>query len=544
MPQLFPTSRRVDPRAHELADGLSDEAWYARTVTFASSGKVWLVGAGPGDPGLITVKGLQLLATADVVLYDALSHPALLAHARADAELRDVGKRGGKLSPDQVWITDQLIELAHSGKRVVRLKGGDSYLFARGAEEAEALVLAGVEFEVVPGLSSPIGTSAYAGISLTHRELSSSVTFITGSDKAGKEWSDEAWRKLATATDTICILMGMRRIREIAAALVAGGRAASTPAAVIQWGARPQQRVLTSTLQHLADAVVEAGFGNPAVVVVGEVVSLRETLNWYEKKPLFGRRILVPRAQQQAAETAELIRSLGAEPVLFPVIEVVVPADLEPLQRAVRELSQYDWVVFTSANGVEHFWTELERQGRDARAFGNAQLAVIGPKTAAALAEHGLRADVCATEFVGEELARAILSRRGGGGRVLIPRALRAREELPEMLHAGGLQVTVAPAYETRPIAGERAAELRALFTSGEVDTVLFTSSSTVQSTVEALGAEAADVLRQLCVASIGPITSATAQSLGIGVDVTARVYTVAGLLEALAESKPVRAPS
>jgi uroporphyrinogen III methyltransferase / synthase len=506
----------------------------------AATGKVWLVGAGPGDPGLITVKGLQLLAQADVVLYDALSHPALLAHAAPGAELRDVGKRGGKLSPDQIWITDQLIELALAGKRVVRLKGGDSYLFARGAEEAEALVAAGVEFEVIPGLSSPVGTSTYAGIPLTHRDLSSSVTFITGSDKAGEEWSDDAWRKLATATDTICILMGMRRIAEITRAIIAGGRAPSTPAAVVQWGARPQQRVVTATLERIAHVAREAGLGNPAVIIIGEVVSMRETLNWFEKKPLFGQRILLPRAEHQAAETAAQIRDFGAEPVLFPVLEMVEPEDRAALPAAVAELSSYDWVLFTSANGVERFWAELDRQHKDARAFASAKVGVIGPKTAQALSAHGVRADVCAKEFVGESLARAIQT-AGGGKRVLLPRAQRAREALPELLRGSGYQVTVVPAYETRSIAPARAEELKRLLADGEVDTVLFTSSSTVESVCDALGSEAARLLSRVQLASIGPVTSATAAGLGLEMDVTAEVYTVPGLLQALATARALR---
>jgi uroporphyrinogen III methyltransferase/synthase len=259
-------------------------------------GKVWLVGAGPGDPSLITVRGLEALGQADVVLYDALSHPALLDACRADAELRNVGKRGGSVSPSQAWITEQLIELARAGRCEVRLKGGDPMLFARGAEEAEDLAAAGIPFEIVPGLSSPVAAAAYAGIALTHRDLSSSVTFITGSDKAGVDWTPDAWRRIATATETLCVLMGMRRIDEITAALVSGGRPPETPAAVIQWGARPEQRVLVSTLGAIAADTRREGLSNPAVIVVGDVVSLREKIRWYDRKPLFGKRILVPRA--------------------------------------------------------------------------------------------------------------------------------------------------------------------------------------------------------------------------------------------------------
>lgn len=495
------------------------------------------MGAGPGAPDLITVRGQTLLSRADAVLHDALSHPALLALAKPTAELRDVGKRGGSHNPSQAWITEQLIELARSGKDVVRLKGGDSFLFARGAEEAEALAQAGIPFEVVPGLSSPVGTSAYAGIPLTHRDLSSSVTFITGSDRQGKEWSDKAWLKLATATDTLCILMGMRRIAEICDALIRGGRDPQTPAAVIMWGARPDQVVCQAPLSKLARAVAERGLTNPAVIIVGEVVALREQLNWFENKPLFGRRILVPRPAHQAGETARAIRERGAEAIVYPVIEICDPPQPGRLLGAVRDIQDYDWVLFTSANGVDRFFQALHHQGYDSRRLGSVRIAVIGPRTAAALGPFGVVADLVADEFVGEGLARAVLE-VATHGRVLLPRALEARDELPSALKRAGLTVDVVPAYETRSISAERALGLRRILERREVDTVIFTSSSMVRSTVEALGASAVTILEQVHVASIGPITSATAAGLGVQVGTTAAVYTVAGLLDALSERR------
>jgi uroporphyrinogen III methyltransferase / synthase len=498
-------------------------------------GKVWLVGAGPGDPDLITVRGRDLLEQADTVLYDALSHPALLAYCRVGADLRNVGKRGGTQSPDQTWITQQLVELARSGKRVVRLKGGDSFLFARGAEEAEALAEAGIEFEVVPGLSSPVATSAYAGIPLTHRELSSSVTFITGSDRAGEAWSDVAWKKLATATDTLCILMGMRRLREITQAIQEGGRGPETPVAVIQWGARPEQRVLVSTLAAVAEDVKAQGFANPAVVVVGEVVRLREQLAWFERSPLFGKRVLIPRAEHQAALTAKAVRRWSADPVVLPVIEMVEPPDRAPLERAVARLQSYQWVLFTSQNGVERFFAELSRQGGDTRRLGNAHIGAIGQKTAAALERHSIRADLVATEFIGEALARELIEKHEGTpGRVLVPRALVARDALPEALRKHGFEVDVVAAYETRGVAREKREALCAAFEDGRIDAALFTSSSTVENTVAALGEKAGELLGRVAVASIGPVTSGTLQRLGVRCDVTAAVYTVDGLLEAL----------
>ncbi len=497
-----------------------------------SAGKVWLVGAGPGDPGLVTVRGLELLEQADVVLYDRLAHSALLDLCTT-RDKRDVGKRFGQESPNQAEITAQLIELARAGKRVVRLKGGDPFLFARGSEEATELARAGVPFEVVPGISSPVGTAAYAGISLTHRDLSSSVTFITGSDKAGKHWSPESWKKLATATDTLCVLMGMRRIEEITRALMDGGRAAETPAAVIRWGARPEQQVVSATLGTIAAEARAAGAKNPAVIVVGDVVRLREQLRWYDSRPLFGKRILVPRPLEQARATAGAIRERAAEPVVFPVIELCDPPDPAPLERAARELGGYDWVLFTSANGVDRFFAALSRAGRDARAFAEAKIGVIGPKTAKALERYGLSADLVAEEYVGEGLARAIRE-RGVARRVLIPRALVARDTLPAMLREEGAEVDVVPAYQTRPVDAERARELVRRFEDGAIDVAIFTSSSTVSSLCALLGDRAAELLGRVTVGSIGPVTTGTADKLGIRVDVTATEYTVAGLLDAL----------
>jgi uroporphyrinogen III methyltransferase/synthase len=495
-------------------------------------GKVWLIGAGPGDPELITARGLRVLGEADAVLYDALSHPALLDHCRPDAELRNVGKRGGLNNPSQSWITQQLIELAHAGKRVARLKGGDPLLFARGAEEAEALRAAGIDFEIVPGVSSPVAAAAYAGISLTHRDLSSSVTFITGSDKEGVEWTPDAWQRLATATDTICVLMGMRRIDEIARALVAGGRSPETPAAVVQWAARPEQRVLVSSLGRVAAEAHREHFTNPAVIVVGEVVALREALRWYDRRPLFGKRILVPRAAEQSKETALAIREASANAVPFPVIEIVAPPDPEPLRRAAGELSSYDWVLFTSANGVHRFFAELSRQGRDARAFGAAKIGVIGPGTGAAVERYGVRPDVMASEFLGEGLAREIAYR--GVGRVLVVRALVARDALPTLLRESGAVVDVVAAYETRVVSRERGEALRRAFDAREIDVALFTSSSTVSATVALLGDGARALLSGVTVAAIGPITAKTLADVGIRVDVVAATFTIAGLIDAL----------
>jgi len=493
-------------------------------------GKVYLVGAGPGDPGLITVRGWEVLARAEVVLYDALAHPALL-EACPNADKRHVGKRYGEESASQDAINRMLVELSREGKQVVRLKGGDPLLFARGAEELSALHEAGIPFEIIPGVSSPVAASAYSGIPLTHRDLSSSVTFITGSDREGKEWSPESWLKLSTATDTICVLMGMRRIEQIMAAIIAGGRSPDTQAAVVQWAARPEQRVVIGTVATIAALARAAQVANPAVIIVGEVVGLRDQLGWFDNRPLFGKSLLVPRPAEQGRITAAAVRARGARPVLLPAIEIRKPADPAPLAQAIAGLGSFDWVLFTSANGVERFMAALTESGLDARAFAGARLGVIGPKTAAALARFGLLADASADEFVGEGLARAVLA-RGVPKRVLLARALVARDALPDMLRRAGAHVEVVPVYET--VAADAGAALRKTFEQREVDVVLFTSSSTVSAVVDALGADARELLARVKVASIGPITSRTLSEHGIAVDVAASAFTVEGMLDAL----------
>lgn len=497
-------------------------------------GKVWLVGAGPGDPGLITWRGMRILQSCDVVLHDALSHPALLELC-PEAEIVDVGKRFGEPSAPQPEITRRLIELARAGKRVVRLKGGDPLLFARGAEEALALAEAGVPFEIVPGIASPVAASAYAGISLTHRDLSSSVTFITGSDREGLEWSPEAWRKLATATGTICVLMGMRRIEAIAQAIVDGGRDAGTPVAVVQWAAHPRQQVIEGTLADIATRVREAGVTNPAIILVGDVVTLRRSMAWFDTQPLFGKRILVPRPAHQAQETARAIRDRAAEPLLAPAIEIGPSPDPQRLRRAAREAGRYDWVIFTSVNGVECFFRALAEEKLDARAFGSARLAVIGPRTEQALRARGLLADRVASEYVAEALVESLLDAQQGRplGRVLLARAKVARDVVPERLRAAGAEVDVVAAYETHAVSGAAAERMGELVRTS-ADIVLLTSSSMAQSLVAALGPDAATCLENVVVACIGPVTADTARALGVRVDVVAQTYTVDGLLDSL----------
>ncbi len=505
------------------------------------AGKVYLVGAGPGDPSLITLRGVAALGVADVVLYDALAHPALLQHAREGAELRNVGKRYGEESFSQEAINAELVNLAQAGKVVARLKGGDPLLFARGAEELETLANAGIPFEIIPGIPSPTGAAAYAGISLTHRDLSSSVAFITGTESPGKERTAHDWSKLATATQTLCVIMGMKRLAEITAALIAHGRDPATPAAAVQWGTWSRQKVVEGTVLDIAERAAAARIVNPAVVVIGAVASLRARMKWFDQQPLFGRRIVVTRPEHQAEDMARQLRAKGAEAVVVPAITIAPPPEPARLEAALGVLGSYDLVAFTSANGVDCVFEALSRQRRDARAFGGALVAAIGPGTEAALSRRAIVADVVAAEFRGEGLAEAILAAlgrhpapAGKRQRVLILRALTARDALPAALRSADVEVDIVAAYETK------AAPLGALQTlvrdleTGAIDAVTFTSGSTVRELVRALGPRARELLGGTTIAAIGPVTADVAQDEALRVDVVASEYTVAGLIDAL----------
>ena len=495
-------------------------------------GKVYLVGAGPGDPGLLTVRGAELIGLADVVVYDALVHPSVVDRAPPGAERVYVGKRGGRRSHGQAEINALLVELAGRHEVVVRVKGGDPFVFGRGGEEAEALVDGGVEFEVVPGITAGIAAPAYAGIPVTHRGLSSSVLFVTGHEDPTKSESDLDWARLARAAGTLVCFMTVRRVGDNLARIVAAGRAPDTPAAVIEWATYARQRTVVGTLATLEARMAEAGIGSPALVVVGDVVGMRERLGWYEARPLFGRRIMVTRARAQAGRFVHALEDLGAEVVQAPTIRIAEPEDPEPLRRAVREIDSFAWVVFTSANAVEHFWRELRASGRDTRALAGVSLCAIGPATAAAIEAQGARADLVPGEYVAEAVADALTTETAlPGTRVLLPRADIARETLPALLAARGAEVVDVPAYRTVP--DDAAAEaVRAELRRGRIDAITFTSSSTVRNFVDLFGRDVGAAR----VASIGPITSATARELGLEVDVQAKEHTVPGLVAALRE--------
>jgi uroporphyrinogen III methyltransferase/synthase len=498
---------------------------------------VYLLGAGPGDPELITLRARRRLSEADVVLYDALVHPDLLQHCRPDAELVFVGKRAGRSSERQADINRRMLAEAQAGRTVARLKGGDPYLFGRGSEEAEYLAAAGVDFEVVPGVPSPLAAAAYAGVSLSHRELASSIAYVTATESEQKDQSAHDWQKLATATQTLVIFMGVRKIDSLMQLLVAHGRSPECPAAVIQSASLPSQRTVIGTVATIARLAREAGLGMPALTVVGEVLRLRDPLRWYERQPLFGKRVLITRAEGQARAMAQRVRDAGAEPVLAPAIRIAPPTDPEPLRRAAAGVGEYDWIVFTSANGVTLFFRALAALGGDTRRLGRARVAAIGPATAEQLHTHGVVPDAMPDQYRGEAVAEAILAHHDGSMRglaVLLPRAEVARDALPERLRAAGARVDVVPAYRTLPPEPQERTRLRELIEQRQIDVVTLTSSSTLDNLVDALGADAASLLERVVVASIGPITTEAAQRRGVRVTLTAAEYTAPGLIAAL----------
>jgi uroporphyrinogen III methyltransferase/synthase len=494
-------------------------------------GKVYLVGAGPGDPELITSRGLRRLQAADLVLYDALVHPDQLAACRPDAELVFVGKRAGRPSERQSRINQRLIEAAREGKCVVRLKGGDPYLFGRGSEEAEALAEHGIEFEVVPGVPSPMAATEYAGLSLTHRDLASSVAYITATESVEKDRSRHDWSKLATATQTLVIFMGMRKLDTLMQNLIEHGRAPDTPAAVVQWASLPKQRTVVGTVANIAERAAEAGLGLPAITIVGEVVRLRDSLRWFDTKPLFGKRILVTRAPQQAGSLAQLLRDEAAQPVLAPTIRIVPTEARGPLLDAAKALRSYDWVVFTSANAVQYAFEAIEEVGLDARALGNAKVCAIGVKTAEALRRNGIRADLTAEDSRAEGLVSLLQPRLQPGARVLLPRAEIGREVLPEALRAAGVIVDVVTAYRTLPPEPAEQERIRSLIDPLELDAALFTSSSTVRHLCKLLDQDGLRRLNELDLFSIGEVTTQTAQSLGLDIRATANTASVEALV-------------
>ncbi len=500
-------------------------------------GKVYLVGAGPGDPQLLTLRGKQCLERADVVVYDYLANPVLLDYAPERAERIYVGRRDRGAYQDQQEVNHLLIGKAREGKVVVRLKGGDPFVFGRGGEEAEAVAEAGISFEIVPGVTSAVAVPAYAGIPITHRTLASTVAFVTGHEDPTKGPSSMEWPRLASADGTLVFLMGMKNLPAIVERLTKDGKSSDTPVALIRWGTRAHQRTVVGTLGDIVKKAESAQMEPPTIIVVGQVVRLRDQLNWYETRPLFGKRILVTRAREQAGELSNLLAEYGAEPVEYPVIQTVPPESWREVDAALAGLSHYQWLVFTSVNGIRPFMERLKARGQDARALSGLRICCIGPRTADELTRYGLKADLVPTQFQAEGLIAALMEAGVSGRRILIARAEVARDILPDQLRAAGEDVHVVTVYRTiRP-----ALEVERLTDQLQrraLHVMTFASSSTVRNFCALF--ERRDDMRKLtagvAVACIGPITAQTAEEEGLAVTIMAKENTIPALVDAIVD--------
>jgi uroporphyrinogen III methyltransferase/synthase len=493
-------------------------------------GIVYLVGAGPGDPGLMTTRSLDLIVAADVIVHDRLIPDDALAVASPDAEILYVGKEPGAATVPQDGIAELLIERAREGKLVVRLKGGDPFVFGRGGEEAEALAAAEIPFEVVPGITAGIAAPAYAGIPVTHRDDASAVAFVTGHEDPGKEDSSLDYEALAGFPGTLVFYMGVKALPGIAASLIEAGRDPSEPAAVVERGTLPGQRTVTSTLEDIASAAEDAGIRPPSVTVVGPVVARRERIAWLERRPLHGKKVVVTRARAQASELARRLDALGAESVELPAIRIEPRLDSDEVRRAVESLHAYALICLTSSNGARLLFEAMAAQGRDARALANASVAAIGSGTEAALAAHGVIADIVPERFIAEELVEALNKLQLDGKPVLIARAAEGRELLPDAMRKRGAKVDVVTLYETVA----ETPDPEALKRAQDADFVTFTSSSTVRNF---MAASANGIPEGAKVVSIGPITSEAAREAGLTVDVEAERHDIGGLVEALLQA-------
>ncbi len=495
----------------------------------ARQGVVYLVGAGPGDPGLMTSRALDLIADADAILYDRLIPEGALDGARPDAELVYVGKAPGDAAIPQGEITRELVERAKRGMSVVRLKGGDPFVFGRGGEEAEACRAAGVEFEVVPGVTSGVAALAYAGIPVTHRDDASAVAFVTGHEDPAKRETALDWEALARFPGTLVLYMGVKNVGEIARQLAEGGRDPAEPAAAIERGTLPGQRVAVATLETLAGEIEREGLRPPSILVFGPVAARREDIAWLERRPLHGKRIVVTRARAQASGMARTLEALGAEVVELPAIRIEPLIGTPELRDAVESLHTYALVCVTSPNGARLLFEAMDAAGRDARALSQAQVAAIGPGTARALRDRGVIADVVPERYVAEALVEALTEVPVEGKPVLVARAAEARDVLPDALRERGAEVDVVALYETV----RETPSSEQIDAAMEADYVTFTSSSTVKNFLEVTGGRVPEGAR---IASIGPVTSATARDAGLEVALEAEQHDPEGLVSALVE--------
>jgi uroporphyrinogen III methyltransferase/synthase len=505
------------------------------------AGKVYLIGAGPGDPGLITLRGKYLLERAEVVVYDYLANKKLLNYVPKTAKFIYAGKKGGGLHAyTQEGINQLLVDHAKAGNIVVRLKGGDPFIFGRGGEEIEEIVAEGIDFEVVPGVTSATAAATYAGIPITHRDYTASVAFVTGHEDPTKKYSNIQWDKLATGAGTIVIYMGIKTLPLITKKLIDYGRSPDTPVAVVRWASTPQQRSVEGTLATITEVVQKADIKPPALVIVGEVVKLRKTIDWYEKRPLFDKRVVVTRTREQASELVAKLEEHGADCLEYSTIHIEPVSDYTPLDQAFADIKQYQWILFTSLNAVTYFFKRLYQSGLDSRSLAGPKIAAVGKATAEELLKYGLRADLIPQRFTGEGLAEALLeSKVGAGSKILLPRALRASEVLPETLVDAGADVDVVPVYQNVPPQG-RKEELRDQLIEGDIDLLTFTSSSTVTNFLSMVDAKDNDELQQLLnkvtIAAIGPITAKTVTESGLQVDIQPESYTINDMVNTIVD--------
>ncbi|VBB08834.1 uroporphyrin-iii c-methyltransferase signature 2 [Lucifera butyrica] len=495
-------------------------------------GIVYLVGAGPGDYKLISMKAAELISLAEVIVYDRLADDRLLGLARPDVELIYVGKASSRHTMKQEEINQVLVEKALAGKMVVRLKGGDPFVFGRGGEEALYLLHNGIPFEVVPGITSAIAVPAYAGIPVTHRGIATSFAVVTGHEDPQKAESNIQWNKLATGVDTLLFLMGVENLPYITTKLMENGLDGKTPAAVVRWGTKPEQEVLVTTVATAAADVARENLQPPAVFIVGRVVNLRRQLAWFDNKPLFGKTVMVTRAREQASQLTARLEAMGARCLEAPSIRIAPPESYVPLDTAIEAIGSYQWLIFTSVNGVEAFFCRLHAAGKDTRSLG-LKVAAIGAPTAERLSAFGVIADLVPLEFRAEGVIEALTGRIGAGTKILLPRAAVARDILPESLRRMGCQVDVVEAYRTLP--GEfDGPELGERLRAGEIDLITFTSSSTVTNLLSLLGEAGNELIARIKVACIGPITAATCLENGIKPEIIAEEYTIHGLVAAI----------
>ncbi|GJL53597.1 MAG: uroporphyrinogen III methyltransferase [Nitrospirales bacterium] len=502
-----------------------------------SMGKVFIVGAGPGDPGLLTLKGKACLAQADVVLFDYLANPALLEFAPPEAEKIYLGRRGRGAYENQDAINRLLVNNAREGKCVVRLKGGDPFVFGRGGEEAEVVAEAGLAYEVVPGVTSAVAVPAYAGIPVTHRTLASTVTFVTGHEDLTKPESVLEWPRLATVDGTLVFLMGVKNLPSIVEKLLAEGKEPHTPVALIRWGTYMRQRSLTGTLADIVEKAKCANVQPPTVIVIGAVVGLRDRLDWFEQRPLFGKRILVTRPKHQAPAFSHLLEEYGAEPVDCATLAIVPPDSWQAMDESIATLSTYQWLVFTSVNGVRAFMERLKISGRDIRSLAGLRLCCIGPRTAEEASLFGIHADCVPDEYQAEGVIEALKQAGVDGQRILIPRAEVAREILPQQLREMGATVDVVTAYRAIPPFVD-IEQLKRQLLEQTIHFLTFASSSTVRNFCQLFDSQ--EELKQLAmhttIACIGPITAKTVEEYGLSVDIMAKENTIPALAEAIVQ--------